>query len=297
MTTQHAGTPGADDAVADLIDRCHRAAIEAASRTPDVAVADELARTQLELAAASVELERLRQRPEVKLGQLLRVVAHRLRTLSRGGAPHADLSPAERHVARAGAPARPERTGDAPAAVIVVRNRRTALAGLLSTLREAGVERIDLVDNATSDPATLELLTELGYPVRRFESPIGADEVWASGLMARHLVTGPTLLIGGDTVPSDGCPSDAIARMSTELARRPEAEGVAVVGEGVSVDGRRPCLLLVRAGATRRPRVITALPAPYACRIAPADPDDPAERFAAHHDDERLELSEPSAAP
>ena len=297
MTTQHAGTPGADDAVADLIDRCHRAAIEAASRTPDVAVADELARTQLELAAASVELERLRQRPEVKLGQLLRVVAHRLRTLSRGGTPHADLSPAERQVARAGAPARPERTGDAPAAVIVVRNRRTALAGLLSTLREAGVERIDLVDNATSDPATLELLTELGYPVRRFESPIGADEVWASGLMARHLVTGPTLLIGGDTVPGDGCPSDVIARMSTELARRPEAEGVAVVGEGVSVDGRRPCLLLVRAGATRRPRVIAALPAPYSCRIAPADPDDPAERFAAHHDDERLELSEPSAAP
>lgn len=297
MTTQHAGTPGADDAVDDLIDRCHRAAIEAASRTPDVAVADELARTQLELDAISVELERLRQRPEVKLGQLLRVVVQRLRTSARGDAPNAGLAPAERQAAGAGAPPRVDRSGDAPAAVIVVRNRRTALAGLLSTLHEAGVGRIDVVDNATSDPATLELLTELGHPVRRFESPIGADEVWASGLMAQHLAAGPTLLIGGDTVPSDGCPSDVIARMSTELARRTEAEGVAVIGEGVSVDGRRPCLLLVRAGATRRPRVITALPAPYACRIAPADPDDPAERFAAHHDDERLELSEPSTAP
>ena len=297
MNHEHTAAGGIDDTVGELIDRCHRAAVDAATRAPDVAAANALVQARLELAAESAELERLRRRPEVKLGQLVRGIWHRRPGRVERGPVPADDAHIDRSntVAESTAPssAPPGTNRAAPSGVIVVRNRRAALVELLALLAESGVDRIDIVDNASSDPATLELLAGLGRPVRRFESPIGADEAWASGLMAQHLVDGPTLLIGGDTVPADGCPADVIERMSAELGRRPDAEAVSLPAQGIAPGGRRPRFELVRAGAERRPRVVATLSAPYGCRIAPADADDPAERFASHHDDDRLELSSP----
>lgn len=290
-----------------LVDRCHLAALEALQPGPDDAVRDELVHARLQLAAVGAELERLQHRPEVKLGEALRRARQRFRpddatdaTATPDGAADPDATAAPDGAAETdfGVSGFAWPGGAAPSAVVVVRNRRWALGALVELLERSRVVSIDLADIDSTDPVTVELLRTSELPVRRLDASIGADDVWTSGLMARHLAAGPTLLIGGDTVVAPGCPTDVVARLATELVRRRDADAVAVAGDGSETgSSRRPFFVLVRAGATRRPRAVVTLPAPYACRIAEPDGGGQApERFATHHDDERFQLSLPDVA-
>lgn len=283
-----------------LVDRCHLAALETLQPGPDDAIRDELVHARLELAAVGAELERLQHRPEVKLGEALRRARQRFRpddatnaTATADGAIEADGAVET----DCGVPGFAWPGGAVPSAVVVVRNRRWALDALLELLERSQVVSIDLADIDSTDPVTVELLRTSELPVRRLDASIGADDVWTSGLMARHLAAGPTLLIGGDTVVAPDCPTDVIARLATELDRRRDADAVAVAGDRSETgSSRRPFFVLVRAGATRRPRAVVTLPAPYACRIAEPDGGQAPERFATHHDDERFQLSLPDDA-
>ena len=267
----------------------------------------ELADTTARLEAVSAELERLRAIPELKAGQRLRQAGRSIRRPDPGSESHSptrSVLPADEAIADA-APAdavpavaeraSPEHLDDAtadglgytdpaaPAVVLLVRNRRRGVEPLLAWLRERGVTQVELVDNASSDPATVELLNSLDADVHRVDADLGVIAPWALGVMARLLASGDVLLVDGDTVPADGCPSDALARLSHELSRNTEADAVEIVAAEPdrAARARSPLFRLVRAGCTSVETTIE-LPSPYEVRCASWDADDtdPDERYA-----------------
>jgi hypothetical protein len=267
----------------------------------------ELADTTARLEAVAAELERLRAIPELKAGQRLRQVGRSIRHSSseeQGTSPTPFVLPVEGAVAD---PMRPDAarsidepaapphvvntTPDslgytdpaAPAVVMLVRNRRRGVEPLLAWLREHGVTEVELVDNASSDPATVELLRSVDAIVHRVDADLGVMAPWALGVMARLVASGDVLLVDGDTVPADGCPVDALARLSHELSRNPEADASEIVTAepNRTARGRSPLFRLVRAGCASVETTID-LPPPYEVRCSSWDADDtdPDERYA-----------------
>lgn len=294
---------------AQAIELAHRQALLAARcqheldtlrrRAAAVAPSDELraevTQLRLELDAITVELERLRRRTEVKVGQLLRRPVTR-RPGSDGpvvSAPVVPLQQEERATVHRVTPPVPS---PALRAVVVVRNRRWGLERLLNWLERQRVVAVELVDDATADPATLELLGRLPYAVHRTEQPFGILAPWALGVMGRLLANGPVIVADGDAVPGETCPDDAMERMLHELDRRPEVDVIGLSPESAAGLARTSAgIWLVRAGAFSLPREVPPLAAPYSFAWASAhiDPDDPAERFARHHDGVSDDLSRP----
>ena len=195
-------------------------------------LAAELHEATLHLAATEAELQRLRALPELRVGQRVR---HLLRRRAR------DPAPLPRHPSVAAEPA-PD-PGEvtcglgyaeppAPAAIVVVRNRRRGVQPLLRWLSDHGVDGVEVVDDATSDPSTLELLGSLGQPVHRCDAHLGSVGPWAIGLVAELSATSPVLVIDGDTLPSVECPDDVLARLDHELERDAAADAVELA-EGI----------------------------------------------------------------
>jgi hypothetical protein len=253
----------------------------------------ELAHAEAQVRAVTAELDRLRAIPELRVGQRLRQLAHAVPSGSGGvlstanpagdaAAPAATSGHAPE--AQAGEPGMGYTDPPPPAVVVLVRNRRRAIEPLLAWLGERGVTHVELVDNASSDPATVELLAGSDRVVHRVEDDLGTLAPWVLGVAARLLADGPVLFVDGDTMPSDDCPSDALARLHHELARCSEADAVELAAAAAPVgrDDRRPLFQLVRAGTAERPAAAIALVRPYEARCASWDAaaDDPDERFA-----------------
>jgi hypothetical protein len=246
-----------------LADLAHRHAEAVQQRqTSD---AEALADLQRQLDAVSAELERLRALPELKVGQ-------RLRQLARVG----------RNTALPETPRHARTPTSAMSAVLVVRNRTAALDAVLAVLRDAQVDRIEVIDDASTNPSTGAALRDSGVVVRRLAAPLGALGAWATGAMAEHLADGPTLLVTGDAAPSPDCPHDVIDRMRWELDRNRDAQAVELRVDGAerAVDAM---FRLHRATGPALDAVVLA--DPYTARVLHSTPDDPAERFARFHDE------------
>lgn len=299
-----------------LIELAHRRALETAELRRELALAhgrlaalahDAGARRDLEaqLAATTAALDRLRALPELRVGQRLRHTARRLRPRGSGPpeGPPATVAPGD--ATATAAPGSTSEVGERPtglgypdqpppSAIIVVRDRRRGLGPLLAWLDEHGVERVEIVDDGSTDPATVELLGTLDRPVHRVQAGLGPGAPWALGLVAELSLDEPVLVIDGDTVPAASCPADAPERLRHELQRAPDVDAVAL---GSARDGRRgpsterpasgreedtPDFALVRARLPHLPRRVATLAEPYVARRASwaAGDDDPAERYA-----------------
>jgi hypothetical protein len=274
-------------------DWAHRHALDAAilRRQLSVATGDpyggaagalraELVDAQLQLAAVRAELERLRALPELKAGQRLR------RRRSTPPATPVSTPPAVAddddrfEVAATGSGAEAGVT-----AVIRVRNRRSGLPGLLDWLVTHGVERVEIVDDGSADPATVQLLDESPYQLHRLEAPVGPNAPFVVGLVAGLVSAGPVLVVDADAAVDDAAPADLLAQMLDQLAAEPGLDAVRLCAEAGGVPA--PEWLLVREGIDHVPTSIGALVVPGTLRSAAdgVDPDDPAERFARLHDD------------
>jgi hypothetical protein len=246
-----------------LAELAHRHAVAVQQRqTSD---AEALAELQRRLDAVSAELERLRALPELKVGQ-------RLRQLARVGKTTPLPEP----------PAHAHNPASAMSAVLVVRNRTAAFDAVLSVLRDAEVDRIEVIDDASADPSTVAALRASGLPVRRLAAPLGALGPWAIGAMAEHLADGPTLLVTGDAAPSPDCPHDVIERMRWELDRDRDAQAVELRVDGA--DRAVDAMFRLHRDTGPAPDAVV-LPDPYTAMVLRSTPDDPAERFARFHDE------------
>ena len=252
-----------DPRLALLADLAHRHA--AAVRQRQTSDAEALADLQRRLDAVSAELERLRALPELKVGQ-------RLRQLARVGRSTPLPAP----------PGQAHTPTSVMSAVVVVRNRTAALDAVLAALRDAEVDRIEVIDDASADPSAVAALRASGAMVRRLDTPLGALGPWATGAMAEHLADGPTLLVTGDAAPSPDCPHDVIDRMRWELDRNRDAQAVELRVDGAD----RAVDAMFRLHRDTGPALdAVVLPDPYTARVLRSTPDDPAERFARFHDE------------
>jgi len=242
---------------------------------------------EAELAAVSAELDRLRALPELRVGQRLRHLARRGQGAGRTPGrdePDPDMAPStdpppDPAAEGLGYPAR-----TATRAIVVVRNRRAGLDRLLAWLGQAGVTRVELVDDASSDPLTRQWLAASGIPVHRVERELGPAAAWALGLVAGPDHVPPTLVVDGDTLPAEDCPDDLVDRLEHELCRDDSLDAVAPdVAEAPVEAAHAPAMWLVRAVSPPPHRMRTGrLARPYAVKCASwalAD-DDPNERFA-----------------
>jgi len=254
----------------------------------------ELVHAEAQVRAVTDELDRLRSIPELRVGQRLRQLAHAVPSRSApdgpAGRPPADAAPA--HDGGAAGPDVVDAAGETglgyadpppPAVIVLLRNRRRGVEPLRGWLAEQGVHHVELVDNASSDPATVELLAGASEPVHRVDDDLGELAPWVLGVAARLLADGPVLFVDGDTIPSATCPADALARLHHELHRHADRDAVELPStEEDGGNGRRPLCRLVRSGTAERPVTAFALPPPYAVRCASWDAaaDDPDERYA-----------------
>ena len=226
------------------------------------------------------ELERLRSLPELKLGQRVRQPFGVLARRRGGGVTPEDVTPED---AGEAAPARGV-TGTS-AAVVLVRNRRRAIEPTLDWLARLGVDDVAIIDNATSDPLTLNALEDLGVVVHRSEEDLGDAAPWSLGAMARPLLTADVLMVGEDTVPSATAPPDLIDRMRAELRNVPDAGAVDLVAP---VPGDRLAWMrLVRCGAGPSDPTMRIEQPWVELASGAIDPDDPQERYARLHEVDR----------
>jgi hypothetical protein len=246
----------------------------------------ELHDARLQLTATEAELERLRALPELRAGQRVRHLLRRGAQRPPTPVPSTDRSEQYPSASPIAAPDRGlgYREPAAPAAIVVVRNRRRGLQPLLRWIGDHGVERIELVDDATSDPATLELLESLDLPIHRCDAQLGAVAAWAMGLVAELSTTTPVLVIDADTLPATECPDDVLARLDHELEHDRDVDAVEL-GVGTHPDAPlrpAPSFRLVRAGLPRLPARVAALTDPYVAVRASwsAASDDPDEAYA-----------------
>ncbi|MEM9513419.1 MAG: hypothetical protein AAGA42_01070 [Actinomycetota bacterium] len=229
--------------------------------------------------AAEAELARLRSLPELKVGQRVRQ-------------PVAALARRRSDVAPSPAPdSTPDRlpTTAPVAALILVRNRRRALPDVVAWLRAGGIERIGIVDNATTDPVTLRAIEESGLVVHRLEEDLGDAAPWAAGALADLLLDGPVLLVGDDTVATDDAPDEMIDRL---VAALDDADAVDLVA--AQANGRTAWMRLIRRGAgpSGRRRVVTE---PWvALASLDLDADEPEERYARLHEADRPRTGPPA---
>lgn len=259
----------------EVVRLAHVQALDAAACHASRATADHEARREIdvvqrELDAVTAELQRLRALPELKVGQR----ARRLARMSRCEAPVAEVPLT---ATDSNAP-RPSITAGA---VVVVRNRREPLSALLAMFAEAGVEDLEIVDDASIDPATVGLLDSLDTKVHRMPVTLGAAGPWAYGIMARMLVRQPTFLVVGEALPTASIRDEVVERMLWELDRHHVPIGLPIideVGEGL------PAMFRLYPQASLFEPEVRPLDPPYVAQQVRAGADRPEERFARIHD-------------
>ncbi|MEM8618741.1 MAG: hypothetical protein AAGF73_03375 [Actinomycetota bacterium] len=235
------------------------------------AVADAEARA----AAAEQELDRLRALPELKVGQRVRQPAA-VFSRRRQSPPPVPAASVEAVVRAEAAPV---------AALILVRNRRRSLDDMIAWLRAAGIGRIEIVDNATSDPLTLNALERSEVPVHRLEEDLGDAAPWAVGALADPLLDGPVVLVGDDTVITDQAPALLVDHLLALLDAVVDADALDLVSSGPP--GRVAWIRVIRRGAGPRGERHTVNEPWVALASLDADPEDPEERYARMHEADR----------
>jgi hypothetical protein len=117
---------------------------------------------------------------------------------------------------------------------INTRDRVTPLLQQIDWLERAAVDRIVIVDNASTYEPLLDYLRSTPHEVVRLEENLGHIAPWLSGAIAervgphdRYVETDP------DVLPDEGCPLDALERFSELLDRHADT---CKVGFGLRID-------------------------------------------------------------
>jgi hypothetical protein len=116
---------------------------------------------------------------------------------------------------------------------ITCRDRLTPLISLVSWLERAGVQRICLVDNASTYEPLLEWYERSPHLVVRLSDNVGQLAPWTSNTINTHAYGESYVVTDPDVVPDERCPLDAIDYFRGVLDEHPE---VRKVGFGLRID-------------------------------------------------------------
>jgi hypothetical protein len=109
----------------------------------------------------------------------------------------------------------------------------TPLRQLVAWLEKAGVERICLVDDASTYQPLLDWYETCPHLVVRLETSVGQLAPWLSGTINTHAAGEAYVVTDPDVLPDDDCPLDAIDHFRRVLDGFPE---IAKVGFGLRID-------------------------------------------------------------
>ncbi|MCW2549135.1 MAG: glycosyl transferase family 2, partial [Mycobacterium sp.] len=104
---------------------------------------------------------------------------------------------------------------------------------MVSWLERAGVQRICLVDNASTYQPLLEWYEKTPHLVARLRDNLGQLSPWLSNVINTHAIGESYVVTDPDVVPDDLCPPDAIDYFSQLLEEHP---AVRKVGFGLRID-------------------------------------------------------------
>jgi hypothetical protein len=117
---------------------------------------------------------------------------------------------------------------------INTRDRVSCLRALVEWLEKAGVQRIVIVDNASTYPPLLDYLARSPHQVVRLTENLGQLAPWTSGTIGAHtgehdffVETDP------DVLPDPGCPMDALEHLYDVVYTFP---GFVKAGLGLRID-------------------------------------------------------------
>lgn len=116
--------------------------------------------------------------------------------------------------------------------VIISFNRLAHLRQVIGWLEQAGMQRIVVMDNASTYPPLVDYLSTVSHEVIRLHRNSGPYAFWEAGIATRFwddyfVLTDP------DVVPSEECPHDVVGRMYQIIQRYRD---VRKVGIGLRID-------------------------------------------------------------
>jgi hypothetical protein len=101
------------------------------------------------------------------------------------------------------------------------RDRVSCLRPLVDWLERAGHERIYLLDNDSTYEPLLAYYERSPHQVIRLGANVGHLAPWTDAIIDKH-ADGPYVVTDPDVVPTEACPSDAVARLLELLRRYPD---------------------------------------------------------------------------
>lgn len=111
-------------------------------------------------------------------------------------------------------------------------NRLTTLVALVEWLERAGMERIFILDNASTYPPLLEYYRSTKYPIAYLRENVGYLALWETGVWHEFADT-YYVYSDSDVVPDQDCPVDLVGRLFEILLHHPEIEKA---GPGLRID-------------------------------------------------------------
>jgi len=121
---------------------------------------------------------------------------------------------------------------------VIAYNRLAYLKRLLSWFEAAGLENINIIDNASTYPPLLDYLRASRHVVHRMPRNFGHLVLWASGWFDTITSKQSFLLSDCDILPVDDCPSDVIDYLFEVLERYPH---FTKVGLSLKIDDLPDC--------------------------------------------------------
>lgn len=116
---------------------------------------------------------------------------------------------------------------------IIVRDRYESLRHLIDWCERVGQTEIHLIDNDSTYPPLVELLSTTPHHVHRLGRNLGHRSPWLSGIVQRtardrfHVVSDP------DVIPDPECPTDALDHFRVLLEAHPD---IHKAGFGLRID-------------------------------------------------------------
>jgi hypothetical protein len=112
------------------------------------------------------------------------------------------------------------------------RDRLNCLTQLVTWLEWAGMQRIYIVDNASTYPPLLEYFSRSSHSVLRLDRNYGYLALWESGVHD-EFAGQPYIYTDPDVLPTEDCPSDFAVRFLELLHKHPQ---YGKVGFGLKLD-------------------------------------------------------------
>lgn len=116
--------------------------------------------------------------------------------------------------------------------IINNRNRLTTLVALIEWLERAGMQRIFVLDNASTYVPLLEYYRVSKHPVVHLRDNVGFLALWETAVW-HEFADGYYVYTDADIVPDQDCPPDLVGRLLEVLDQYPDLEKA---GPGLRID-------------------------------------------------------------